>query len=203
MFTTTLSIGTRLKLHDIGLITPYSENGFFLLLKPLPFKIIFPELPFHVNRIPHHYETKQYLEYLGFNATQALALFVDYQINNPTKLINQFTLLIEAKNHIHNRSNNDVLSRKSIMDVGDLGSGEFIWCEKFGMTPNIVQDVDILLNRAKQNPSEMDRYLGPFLGVKKYEDLLFTDLIIEVIDRRFTKLITLEKDSKAFFDQKK
>lgn len=201
MFTATLTMETRLKLHNIGLITPHSENGFFLFLGPLPFRIIFPELPFHTNRIPHFYETKQYLEYLGFNTTQALALLVNYQIKNPTKITNQFTLLIEAKNHIQTCSNSDILSRKSIMEVGDLGSGEFIWCEKFGMTASIVHDVDILLNSARQNPSELDRYLDPFLGVKKYEDLLFTDLIIEVIDRRFTKLITLEKDSKAFFDK--
>lgn len=203
MFTATLTMETRLKLHNLGLITPYSDNGFFLLLKPLPFKTIFSELPFHLNRIPHYYETKHYLEYLGFNASQALALFIDYQIKNPTKIINQFTLLIEAKNHIKTCSNSDVLSKKPIREVGDLGSVEFIWCEKFGMTADIVQDVDILLKRARQNPSEMDRYLGPFLGVKKYEDLLFTDFIIEVIDRRFTRLITLEKDSKAFFDQSK
>lgn len=201
MFTTTLTIETHLKLHDIGLITLNSENGFLLLLKPLPFKTIFSELPFHLNRIPHHYETRQYLEYLGFNATQASAIFVDYEIRNPINMTNRFTLLIEAKKHIQTCSNSDILSRKSILEADQLGSGEFIWCEKFGMTTSIVQDVDILLKSARQNPSVMDRYLDTSLGAKKYEDLLFTDLIIEVIDRRFTNLITLEKYSKTFFNQ--
>lgn len=203
MFTTTLTIDTRVKLHNLGLIPPYSDNGFFLLGKPLPFKTIFPELPFPKSRIPHYYETKQYLEYLGFNASQALALFNDYRIKNPTKITNQFTLLIEAKNHLQTCSNSDVLSRKPIRELGDLSSGEFIWCEKFGLSADIVQDVDILLKSTRQNPKEMDRYLGSFLGAKKFEDLLLIDFIIEVVDRRFTKLITLEKDAKAFFEQAK
>lgn len=196
MFTTTLTIDTYIKLQNHGLITPYSDNGYFLLLKPLPFKTIFPELPFHSNRIPHHYESKQYLEYLGFNANQALDLFVTYQIKNSTRIINQFTLLIEAKKHIQNISKSDVLSRKSFREVINLGSGAFIWYEKFGMTADIIQDVDLLLKSTRENPSEMDRYLGFF---KKYEDLVLADFMIEVVDRRCMKLITLERDSRAFF----
>lgn len=196
MFTATLTIDTRIKLHNHGLITPYSDNGFFLFLKPLPFKTIFPELPFSSNRIPHHYETKQYLEYLGFNTNQALDLFVTYQIKNSTKIINQFTLLIEAKKHIQDISKFDILSRKPFREVDNLGSGAFIWYEKFGMNADIVQDVDLLLKRTKENPSEMDRYLG---YSKKYEDLVLADFMIEVVDRRGMKLITLERDSKAFF----
>lgn len=196
MFTTTLTMDTRLKLYNHGLITPYSNNGYFLLLKPLPFKTIFPELPFHSDRIPHYYETKQYLEYLGFNMNQALDLFVTYQIKNPTRIVNRFTLLIEAKNHIQNISKSDVLSRKYFKEVDEIGSGAFIWYEKFGMTADIIQDVDLLLKSTRENPSEMDRYLGYF---KKFEDLVLADFMIEVVDRRAMKLITLERDSKAFF----
>lgn len=50
------------------------------------------------------------------------------------------------------------------------------------MTANIIQDVDILLKITKENPSEMDRYLGFFLDAKNYEDLIFINFIIEVID---------------------
>lgn len=204
MPTTTLTVDTHLKLRTIGVVSARPENGFFCFLRPLPFKTNFSELPFYLNRIPLYYETRQYLEYLGFNPNKASAIFIDYQIRNRTGIINQFTLLIEAKNHIQTCSNSDTLSRKSIKEVGELGSREFIWCEKFGMTANIVQDVDILLKKAKENPGEMDRYLvGPFQSAKNYEDLVFTDFIIEVVDRRFTKLITLEKDSRKYFNQQK
>lgn len=201
MLNPTLTFDTRGKLHNLGLVPLYSDNGFFTIGRAMPFKTIFPELPFPRNRIPHYYETRQYLEYLGFTASQALSLFNNFQIRNPIQITNQFTLLIAAKNHLQICSNNDVLSRKPTRELGNLSCGEFIWCEKFGLSADIIQDVDILLKRSRENAGEMDRYLGSFLGAKKDEDLLLIDFLIEVVDRRFTKLITLEKDAKTFLEQ--
>lgn len=200
MLTSTLTMDTRVKLNNFGLIPPYSDEGFFQI-GILPFQTIFSELPFPKNRIPHYYETKYYLEYLGFTALQSFVLFNDYRVRSPTGLINQFTLLIEAKNHLKNCSDTDVFSRKPAFELGDLSSGEFIWCEKFGLTIDIIPDIDILLGRTRENKTEMDRYLSSFQGAKKVEDLLLIDFLMEAVDRRFTKLITLERDAKVFFEQ--
>lgn len=200
---------TRIKLNNLGVIPPhYSEDGFFRI-GVLPFLSVFPELPFPKNRIPQYFETKYYIEYLGFTSLQALILFNDYRIRkNSTGLINPFTLLIEAKNHLRKCSDadEDFLSRRPAREIeigggvgDDVSSGEFIWCEKFGLTTDIIQDIDTLLKNTKENKMEMDRYLDSFNGAKKVEDLLLIDFLIEIIDRRFTKLFTLERDARAFF----
>lgn len=191
---------TCVKLNSFGLLPPYSDEGFFRI-GILPFQPIFSEFPFPKNRIPHYYETRHYLEYIGFTALQSFVLFNDYRVRSPTGPINQFTLLIEAKILLKNCSDTDVFSRKPACELGDLSSGEFIWCKKFGLTTDIIPDIDILLKRTRENKTEMDRYLSSFQGAKKVEDLLMIDFLMEVVDRRFTKLITLERDAKVFWEQ--
>lgn len=201
MHTPTLTMDTRIKLNNLGVIAPNSEDGFFRI-GVLPFISTFPELPFTKNRIPQYFETKYYIEYLGFTSLQALILFNNYRIRNAAGLINPFTLLCEAKNHLQECSDadEDFLSRRPAREIGDFSSGEFIWCEKFGLTTDIIQDIDKLLKSTKENKMEMDRYLDSFRGAKKVEDLLLIDFLIEIIDRRFTKLFTLERDARAFFN---
>lgn len=38
----------------------------------------------------------------------------------------------------------DILFKKPFGEVDNLGSGAFIWYEKFGMNADIVQDVNLL-----------------------------------------------------------
>ena len=231
MSSPTLTLDTHTKLSDRGLIHTTNsqgkkkkeeEEGFCsigLVIGAggvvrnnfLPFPTIFPELPFPKNRIPTHYDSKNYIEYLGFTPIQSLIIFNDYRIrkNLTGGLINPFTLLIEVKNHISKCSKTDILSnRPALCEIGgdnnnNNSCAKFIWCEKFGLMDDIIEDIDILLKNTKENEQEMDRYLASFKGAKKVEDLLFTDFIIEILDRRFTKLFTLERNARRFLREDK
>lgn len=201
MPTATLTTDTRVKLINLGLIPQNPEGGFFQI-GHFPFKTVFPELGFPKNRIPEYYENKFYIEYLGFTPLQSFMLFNNYRVRNPAGLVNSFTLLIEAKKHVQRCSYAELASRRRVSEMGDplRSSGEFIWCEKFGLTKDIIQDIDALLKRTKENNKEMDRYLNSCKDGKKVEDLLVIDFLIEIIDRRFTKLFTLERDARAYLE---
>ncbi len=204
MYTATLTADTRMKLINLGIICQHPEEGFYYIVQiPIPFKTVFSELSFTKNRIPEYYENKFYIEYLGFTSHQAFFIFNNYTVFNPTGLVNSFTLLIEAKNHIQRCSNFEPLnlqSRWHVSEMGGASSGQFIDCEKFGLTRDIIQDIDALLKKTKEDKKEMDKYLDSFKGAKKVEDLLVVDFVIEIIDRRFTKLFTFERDARTFLE---
>ena len=202
--TPTLTADTRIKLTNLGIIRQHPDDGFYQIVQiPIPFKTVFSELPFTNNQIPEFYEGRFYIQYLGFTAHQAFFIFNNYRFFNPTGLVNSFTLLIEAKNHIQRYSDSEppgLQSRWQASEIGRASSGSFINCEKFGLTRDIIQDIDALLTKTKEDKKEMDRYLDSFRGAKKVEDLRVVDFVIEIIDRRFTKLITLERYARAFLE---
>ena len=123
---------------------------------------------------------------------------------NPTGLINSFTFFIKTKNHIQKCSNSELLSIQSrwhFCEIGRASSRQFFDCGKFGLTRDIIQDIDALLKKTKKDKSAIDKYLDSFKSTKKVQDLLMVDFIIEIIDRRFTKLFTFERDAKTFLER--
>ncbi len=202
--TLTLKAETRMKLINLGIINPNFRSGFYHIEKmPITFKTIFPELSFTKNRIPEYYELWYYLEYLGFHPLRAHSIWDRYHKQRPKPLINQFTLLIQAKKHIQSCSDAESTmlgSRCQALNINNGSIRAFIALDIFGLTEDIIQDVDALLKKTKEDKKEMDRYLDSFKGTKKVEDLLVVDFIIEIIDRRFTKLITFERDARTFLE---
>lgn len=202
--TLTLKPETRIKLTKLGILHPNFNNGFYHIVQmPITFKTIFPELSFTKNRIPEFFELWYYLEYLGFHPLRAHAIWDSYHKQHPRPLINSFTLLIQAKNHIRSRSNSEsrlLNSRCKAFDINCDSTRGFIPLEIIGLTEDIIQDVDALLKKTKEDKKEMDRYLDTSKDIKKVEDLLVVDFIIEIIDRRFTKLFTFERDARAYLE---
>lgn len=202
--TLTLTPDTLRKLIHLGIIHQRPKDGFHQIQQiPMPFKTVFPELPFKKNRIPEYYEFRYYIEYLGFTPLESHSIWDNYHKRNPTGLTNPFTLLIEAKNHIKRCSDVEppvLSSRCKALQIIDGSLGQFLICERFGLTRDIIKDVDLLLKKTKEDNKEMDRYLDCPITAQNVEDLLVVDFMIEILDRRFTKLITLERDARAFLE---
>ena len=202
--TLTLKPETRIKLTNLGILDPNLRHGFYHIVQmPTTFKTVFPELSFTKNRIPEFFELWNYLEYLGFHYQRAQGIWNSYHNQRPKPLMNPFTLLIQAKNHIRSHSDSEstlLNTRCKAFDINHDSTKWYIPLGIFGLTADIIQDVDTLLKKTKEDKKEMDRYLDSSKDIKKVEDLLVVDFIIEIIDRRFTKLFTFERDAKVYLE---
>ncbi len=122
-----------MKLINLGIILQHPEDSFYQIEQiPIPFKTVFSELSFTKNQIPEYYESRFYIQYLGFTSHQAFFIFDHYHVFNPTGLVNSFTLLIEARNHIQRFSDSEpqgLQSRWHASEIGGASSGSFINCE--------------------------------------------------------------------------
>lgn len=157
-----------------------------------------------MNRIPNFFGSSQYIEYLGYNKTQAKNIFNEYITKNPEALLNEFSLLTVSIKHLQNYVN--AISGPNIFcqkasESGNLDRG-FTCYGGLGLAINVKLDVIQLLESARKDEKVMDRYIVSFGGAKKFEDLIMLDFIIEIMDRRFVNLATFERQAKNFLEKK-
>lgn len=209
-FEPVLSVATTKKLQAHNLISSRPNDVASWILQPLPFSMMFERIKFHNGQIPCGFNTPSYLLYLGFRPLIAIGIFSRCQEQrNPTRL----ALMESVNSHVDLKwskspctltltsTSTSTSSTQVVVVWGNTPLGNSIMAD-MGLYDEVIAEVNVLWELARQDPSIMNRYLNERSnsnnldgdGNNEFEDLTLADFVKEVLIERMNKLLVLEID---------